>query len=301
MKVYDPFSTLNGLTEMINQANQIRDLMYGNSAFNTILEQQRITSSISDMIWRHQNSWSANPALRNMLELSQYTSSANPLQNYWRLTEIQSLPIKQAITQLNAISEIQDSFYRISNITALEVFNDLGVLRGMLPPHYHEEFDEYLGDIEPDKISTAADQVDEWLSSVFSKLSLVIKSTKSVLQKREARAEIIALVGIVLTALSPDLEEIDALVEKRIEQFAEVQSQLEKESRAVEIYTVQRPVPLNEEQKYHGTLVLMLTEGVEVEVVSRDKKWVKVRAYDPFAQDVVEGWVKKKYLKKIPV
>jgi hypothetical protein len=53
------------------------------------------------------------------------------------------------------------------------------------------------------------------------------------------------------------------------------------------------------EKKFAGSPVALLSPGQEVEIIERDHKWVRVATYDPFSQTILEGWVLKKYLRRI--
>ncbi len=94
-------------------------------------------------------------------------------------------------------------------------------------------------------------------------------------------------------------EEQDERIASLLNEFAERLDQRLVEVDDGTFYMARRPVPLNENKRFHGPAILWLFPGQEVELIERSGKWIRVIAYDTVSGRTHIGWVLKKYLRRI--
>ena len=119
------------------------------------------------------------------------------------------------------------------------------------------------------------------------------------------------LIGAIFSSLSStEIKTLDSKIEeldeklsenkesilKKIDEYLGVVEDNYEEFELHAIYTVHRTVPLNFARRFNGPAIRLLMPGEEVELIERHGKWIKVRLYDVTTDQVLEGWVLKKYL-----
>jgi hypothetical protein len=166
-------------------------------------------------------------------------------------------------------------------------------------------------------------EIFAWLISLVIRLGQIIETAASALEASAARrvafTVLLVIVPMILSHIDTDASErrminkIEDVSEQEKDYNEKVSRKLDELNRqifklksdlakshevegAYTFYVVARATPLCAAKRFHCSSVAILRPGVEVQLLERSGKWIRIAAVLN-SESVAEGWVLKKYLR----